>query len=153
MKIDAVDRDILSVLQEEASISNLDLSKRVGLSPSACLMRTRKMREEGVIRGYSTLVDEKAVGLTLLAFTFVNLSPHNRTTASTFVEAVRAMDPVLECHNITGAWDYLLKVVTADMAAYRDFLMDELLSIRGVQRVETNIILQTEKQTRRLPLP
>ena len=152
MEIDDIDRKILESLQDDASISNLDLSRRTGISPSACLSRTRKLRDGGVIRATVTLLDGHALGVDLLAFTFVNLSPHNRTTANVFVREIRRKPQVLECHNITGAWDYLLKIAAADMNAYRNFLMDELLGVPGVQRVETSIILHTEKQTLRLPL-
>jgi Lrp/AsnC family transcriptional regulator len=151
-QMDDVDRLILEVLQNDASISNVELSKKAGLSPSACLARTRKMKERGIIRGFATLIDEKAVGLGLLAFTFVNLSPHNRAAGETFVKEVLKKPEVLECYNITGAWDYLLKIAAVDIANYRNFLMDELLAIPGVQRVETDIVLHTEKQSWSLPL-
>ena len=149
---DSYDKKIIDILQRDSSISNIELSKIIGLSPSACLNRTKRLKEEGIIKHFATIIDEKKVGLEIVVFTFVNLSPHNRNIANAFLETVRETPQILECYNITGNWDYLLKIVSHDIATYRDFLIDSLLEFPGVSKVETNIILSTNKQNFYLPI-
>lgn len=150
--VDATDLAILAELQMDATIANAELAQRIGMSPSACLARVKRLRESEVIQQCPAVVNPHAVGLEVAAFTFVTLSPHRRDTASCFVETIRAMAPVTECHNITGQWDYLLKIVAPNITAYRDFVLDRLLTVPGVEKVETLINLGTEKQSFLLPL-
>lgn len=152
LDFDNCDREILDILQTDPSISNIELSKKIGLSPSACLSRTKRLEEVGVIKQYATIIDEKKVGLEIIAFTFVNLSPHNRKTASAFLLKVKETPQILECYNITGSWDYLLKVVSRDIASYRNFIMDSLLEFPGVNKIDTNLVLGTDKQSFYLPI-
>lgn len=152
LDFDSYDKEIIDILQSDASISNIELSKKIGLSPSACLSRTKRLKELGIIKQYATIIDEKKVGLEIVAFTFVNLSPHNRNTANAFLTKVKGTPQILECYNITGNWDYLLKIVSHDIATYRDFLIDSLLEFPGVNKVETNIVLGTDKQSFYLPI-
>lgn len=151
-RLDSTDRAILHLLQTEGALANTTLADRVGLSASACLSRTRRLREERIIQQTVAIVDEKKVGLETVVFTFVTLSPHNRQMAEAFVQSVQEAGWVLECHNITGSWDYLLKVVAEDIASYRDFVLDELLDMPGVQKVETLVVLRTEKRNFSLPM-
>lgn len=150
--LDDTDRAILDVLQKDASGSNADLAERVGLSPSACLSRSKRLREKGVIRQISAVLDEGRIGLAVMTFTYVTLSPHTRKTAEHFVQCVLDLHQVIECHNVTGNWDYLLKIVAPGIAEYRDFIMDTLLEIRGVEKIETQIVLNSEKVHTGLPL-
>ena len=152
MTLDSHDKAILSALQKDSSISNLDLSKLIGLSPSACLARTKNLRELGVIKQFTTVIDEKKLGMETLAFILVNLSPLNRETANFFVEEINRLPQVLECYTVTGNHDYLLKIVAKDMQTYRDFVIDSLMAIPGVNRVETSIVMSTEKRTLSLPI-
>ena len=152
LDFDSYDKEIIDILQSDSSISNIELSKKIGLSPSACLSRTKHLKELGIIKQYATIIDEKKVGLEIVAFTFVNLSPHNRNNANAFITKVKETPQILECHNITGSWDYLLKIVSHDIATYRDFLIDSLLEFPGVNKVETNIVLGTDKQSFFLPI-
>ncbi len=147
MRLDSYDRAILSALQKDSSISNLDLSKLIGLSTSACLTRTKNLKELGVIKQFTTIVDERKLGMETIAFIMVILSPLNRETADIFLEQINKLPQVLECYSITGNKDYLLKIVTKDMPTYKDFVIDSLMAIPGVSRVETSIVINTEKRT------
>ncbi|NCC75659.1 MAG: Lrp/AsnC family transcriptional regulator [Clostridia bacterium] len=150
--LDSSDRAILKVLQEDASISNLELSKRIGLSPSACLQRVKNLVESGVIRQFATLVDEKSVGMEVLAFALVNLTPLNRETIHSFLDDVGRLAQVQECYTLTGSHDYLLKIVARDMASYRDFVIDSLMGNPAVSRVETNMVMGIEKRSVYVPV-
>ncbi len=150
--LDSLDRDIIDILQRNASISNIELSKTIGLSPSACLSRTKRLEDLGIIKQYAAIIDGKMVGIEIIAFTFVNLYPHNRKISNAFLSKVNGTPHILECYNITGNWDYLLKIAARDIAAYRDFAIDSLLTFPGVNKIETNIVLSTDKQSFHLPV-
>ncbi|MCX8129552.1 MAG: Lrp/AsnC family transcriptional regulator [Clostridia bacterium] len=152
MEFDSCDKDIIKILQSDPLITNIDLSKKIGLSPSACLSRTKRLRELGVIKQYAVILDEKRVGLEVMAFTYVNLSPHNRNTSNAFLKKVKETPQILECYNITGSWDYLLKIISPDIASCRDFLIDTLLTFPGVNKIETSMVLSTDKQSFDLPM-
>lgn len=150
--LDNNDRAILRELQKDSSISNLELSKKIGLSPSACLARTKNLVETGVIKKFATIVDEKKLGMEVLAFTLVNLTPLNRDTIHSFLEDVNRHPQVQECYTLTGSYDYLLKIVAKDMAGYRDFIIDSLMRNSTVSRVETSMVMGTEKRTVYVPV-
>jgi Lrp/AsnC family transcriptional regulator, leucine-responsive regulatory protein len=152
LDLDNYDKEILRCLQSDSSISNVELAARIGLSTSACLGRTKRLKEIGVIRQYAAIVDEKTVGIEVIAFTFVNLVPHNRLTDDAFIRKVKEHRQIMECHNTTGEWDYLLKIVSPDIKTYRDFIIDTLMEFPGVNKVETTIVLKTDKQSFDLPI-
>ncbi len=145
--LDEKQKMILSLLQENSLITNNDLSKQVGLSASACLGRTKKLFESGIIKQYAIVIDHFKIGYNILTLTFVTLSPHNREMADTFVRKVNEIPQIIECHNITGNWDYCLKIVGKDMDDYRNFVLDILLEIPGVEKIETQIVLKSEKNS------
>ncbi|HHY28922.1 MAG TPA: Lrp/AsnC family transcriptional regulator [Desulfitobacterium dehalogenans] len=149
---DIQDKAIIHALQEDSSISNLELSKKIGLSPSACLARTKNLREQRVIKQYTAFVDEKKIGIELIAFTMVNLSPLNREIANNFLATINEIPNVLECYTVTGSRDFLLKVVAKDIATFRDFIIDTIMAIPGVNKVETSIVMNTDKRTLTIPL-
>lgn len=150
--IDNNDKAILRELQEDGSISNLDLSKKIGLSPSACLARTKNLVETGVIKKFATIVDEKKLGMEVLAFVLVNLSPLNRQTILSFLEDVNRFPQIQECYTLTGSHDYLLKIVAKDMESYRDFIIDSLMQNTTINRVETSMAMSIEKRTVYVPI-
>jgi Lrp/AsnC family leucine-responsive transcriptional regulator len=150
--LDHIDKAILRELQEDASISNFDLSKKIGLSPSACLARTKNLVEGGVIQKIAAIVDEKKLGMEILAFALVNLTPLNRETIHSFLEEVKKLPQVQECYTLTGSHDYLLKIVAKDMASYRDFIIDSLMQNTAISRVETSMVMGIEKRTVNVPI-
>ncbi len=152
ISLDTQDKAIIHTLQEDSSISNLELSKKIGLSPSACLTRTKNLKEQGVIKQYTAFVDEKKLGVELIAFTMVNLSPLNREIANHFLATINEIPNVLECYTVTGSRDFLLKVVAKDIATFRDFIIDTIMAIPGVDKVETSIVMNRDKCTLTIPI-
>jgi len=144
---DEVDKQIIDLLQADPVISNKDLAEKVGLSPSACLSRTKRLKEIGVIKKFAAIIDEKMLGYEVIAFTFVNLSPHNRDITNAFLARIEQTPQILECYNISGSWDYLIKIVAHSLADCRDFLIDTLLAFPGVNKIETSMVLSTDKQS------
>ncbi|MCL5104066.1 MAG: Lrp/AsnC family transcriptional regulator [Armatimonadetes bacterium] len=150
--LDEIDYNILKLLQADATMPNAQLAGKVGLSPSACLTRVKRLRERGIIKLFTAIADEQQLGLGVATFTFVSLSRHSRAAAETFVKKIREIPQVMECYNITGSSDYLLKILSPDMSSYRDFVIDTLLEIPGVGHAETLVVLKTEKREFNLPL-
>jgi Lrp/AsnC family leucine-responsive transcriptional regulator len=141
--VDDVDRSILAVLEQYGRISNAELAARVGLSPSPCLRRVRRLEETGVIRGYRALIDPAAVGRSLRVFAGVRLVRHGRTDVVAFERAVVRLSEVVHCHHITGNYDYLLQVEVADLAAYEDFHANRLASLPSVAAVTSYVTMKT----------
>lgn len=150
--IDNNDKAILRELQKDASISNLELSKKIGLSPSACLTRTKNLVETGVIKNFATIVDEKKLGMETLAFVLVNLVPLNRETIHSFLEDVNRLPQIQECYTLTGSHDFLLKIVAKDMESYHNFIIDSLMENPAVSKVETSMVMKIEKRNVYVPI-
>jgi Lrp/AsnC family leucine-responsive transcriptional regulator len=162
-ELDAIDRKILAILQENGRLSNQEIAERVNLSPSPCLRRIRRLEESGVIRGYVALLDPQKLGLGLLAYVNVRLekrggtsvgtrSPNPATHADLFREAVRGWPEVVACDAMTGDMDYLLRVQVEDMAHFSRFVQDQLLHHPSVIDVKTSFSLERIKETTALPL-
>ena len=149
---DEIDLVILTHLQRDGAVTNAELAKQVGLSPSACLGRTKRLRESGVIKRFVAVLDEQKVGLDVVTYVFVNLEPHDRETTEAFLAGIREIPQVMECHNISGHFDYLLKIVAPAIKDYRDFVIDTLIEVPGVGKVESSVVLSCEKQSYELPL-
>ena len=150
--LDAIDRRILSTLQDDARISNVALAERVGLSPTPCLRRVRALEEAGVINRYAALVDQAAVGLPVSVFISVSLERQVEGALEAFETRVRERPEVMECYLMTGDSDYLLRVVTADLSAYERFLMDHLTRIPGVASIRSSFALKQVTYKTALPL-
>lgn len=150
--LDAIDRRILAKLQEEARISNVDLAREAGLSPSPCLRRVRGLEERGVIRGYVTVLDQTAVGLPVSVFVSVSLERQIERALEEFETAVSSWPEVLECYLMTGDADYLLRVVVPDLSAYERFLMDRLTRVPGVSSIKSSFALKQVSSRSALPL-
>ena len=152
ISLDNSDKAILRELQADASISNLELSKKIGLSPSACLTRTKNLRESGVIKQFTTIIDEKKLGMETLAFVLVNLTPTNRDSIQLFMEDVNNYPQIQECYTLTGSHDFLLKIVAKDTQSYRDFIIDNLTANPIISSVESLVVLGVEKRTTSIPV-
>lgn len=151
-QIDAFDRKILALLQDDARLTNNDLSERVNLSPSQCSRRRQRLEEDGFIRGYRAILDRDRLGFPLTNVVTVTLATHNRDNARRFAELVARLPEIQEAHALTGEMDYILKVVTPDLKSLAEFVNGELLPHESVQHVKTAIVLETLKETAALPL-
>lgn len=151
-RIDAFDRKILALLQEDARLTNNDLAERVNLSPSQCSRRRQRLEQEGLIRRYRAVLDRQSLGFPLVSMVSVTLATHNRDNAQRFASLVGGLAQVLEAHALTGEMDYVLKVATPDLKSLADFVNEVLLPHESVQHVKTAIVLQTLKETTALPL-
>ena len=150
--LDAIDRQILENLQDDARMRNVELAEKVGLSPSPCLRRVGNLEETGVIRGYATLVDAEAVGLPVSIFVSVTLEKQIEKTLEKFEKEIRARPEVMECYLMTGDADYLLRVVTADLGAYERFLIEHLTRIPGVASIKSSFALKQVAYRTALPI-
>ena len=150
--LDAIDRRILRILQENARIPNVELAQAVGLSPSPCLRRVRDLEERGIVRRYVGLVDPGAVGLPVSVFVHVSLERQVERALETFEAAVLDRPEVMECYLMTGDADYLLRVVVPDLEAFQRFLMEHLTRVPGVASIKSSFALRQVKYLTALPL-
>lgn len=150
--LDAIDRRIIATLQADGRLSNVDLADAVGLSPSPCLRRVKRLEAEGYITAYRAVLGRAKVGLGFTVFVGVKIEGHADTRADTMQETIAAMPEVVAFHMVSGEADYLLEVVVPDLEHYQRFLLDRLLAIPIVKEVRSNIALQTIKAGAPLPL-
>jgi Lrp/AsnC family leucine-responsive transcriptional regulator len=150
--LDAIDRRIIAVLQADGRLSNVDLADRVGLSPSPCLRRVKRLEQEGYIEAYRAVLERQKIGLGLSVFLGVKISGHANDRALAFQKTVTAMPEVVACHLVSGDSDYFLEIVVPDLAHYRRFLVDRLLELPIVAEVRSNIAIETLKAGAPLPL-
>jgi Lrp/AsnC family leucine-responsive transcriptional regulator len=151
--LDEIDLRILHYLQADASVSNVDLARSVHLSPSACLTRVKALHVSGVFRRNVWLVNPVAVGLGVSVFLQISLESQVRAALDSFENAVRDRPQVLECYAMTGAWDYLLRLVLPDIEALERFMVNELSRIPGISRIQSSFALKQVKYETALPLP
>ena len=150
--LDDLDKNILQELQKDARISNIELARRVNLSAPATLTRARRLERGGYIENFATILNRKKMGFDLLCFISVSLQLHDTDQVTGFIEIIKEMPEVLECHHVTGEYDYLLKVVTRNSEDLENFLMKRLTPISGVARIHTNLVLREVKSTSEIPL-
>lgn len=148
--IDIMNSRILSVLEKDGRISNIDLAAKVGLSASACLRRVQDLERSGVIKGYRAVIDRAAIGGSITIFVTVGLSGQLKTHAQDFERAMEATPHVKECHNITGSVEYLLRVEVQDLATYKEFHGNVLGSLSQVGSITSHICLGSSKDVRDL---
>jgi len=152
-KLDRIDRRILEEIQADGSISNLELSERVGLSPSPCARRIKILQETGIINRQITLLDQDKLGLPISIYVMVCLENQESARLENFDRSVSAWPEVLECSLITGSdADYLLKVVMPDMDYYQRFLLKKLNRIDGIRSIKTSFVLRKVVQRTEIPL-
>lgn len=151
-QLDDMDRQLLSLLQENSRVTSTELARQVNLSTPGLQKRLRKLEENGVIGRYVTLINREAVGLDLLCFTQVTLAHHQPECVGHFCDKVKGLPEVLECHHLSGEFDYLLKVVITDHQHLERFLSEKITRIPGVDRIRTSIVLNEIKASTSLPL-
>jgi DNA-binding Lrp family transcriptional regulator len=150
--LDEKDRILLNQLQENARLTSAELGQQVDLSPSGVQKRLRKLEESGLVKKYAAVLDRKKLGYDLAVFVQVTIQGHLPELVAQFDAAVQEMDEVLECHRVTGSADYLLKVVVRDHEQLDHFLMNQLLPMPSVERVNSSLVLKAVKETTRIGL-
>jgi Lrp/AsnC family leucine-responsive transcriptional regulator len=153
VSLDGYDRRILEALQEDGRLSNQDLADRIGLSPSPCLRRVRRLEEAGLIGAYRAVLNARALGLNLMAFIQISMDRHTPERFENFERHVGDYPEVLECHLITGqSADYLLKVIVADMDGFQALLLNKITRIDGVTGVHSSFVMKSPVSKTSLPL-
>lgn len=150
--LDAIDTRIIAALQADGRLSNHQLAERIGLSPSPCLRRVKRLEREGFIESYRAVLQRDRVGLGFTAFVTVKIDGHADLAADALQEAIVAMPEVVACHMVSGDSDYLLEVVVPDRESYQAFLVDRLLELPIIKEVRSNIAIQPLKTAAPLPL-
>lgn len=153
LTLDSIDWNILARMQADARLSNVELAKAVGLSPSPCLNRVRALEEAGYISRYVTLLDALRVGLKVSVFIHVTLERQIEPALEAFEKAVRERPEVMECYLMTGDADYLLRVVVPDIQMLEVFILDFLTKVPGVGNIRSSFALKQVKYQTALPLP
>ena len=153
MKLDRTDRTILAELQRDGRLSNRELAEKVHLSESACLRRVRTLEDAGVIDRYAALVSQSKVGLPGNVFVSITLNRQEQADLAAFEEAVKRVPEVMECYLMTGAQDYLLRVVVSDAADFERLHSQHLTRLPGVARVQSSFALRTVRKSAELPVP
>ena len=147
-EMDQIDRRILRELKRDGRISNVALAERVSLSPSACLRRVQELERTGVIRGYRVVTDPERMGRGFAAYVMVGLSSHTKAAQEGFERAMALPPEVVECHNIAGSFEYLLRVESADLAEYKRFHTDILGTQSHVHAITSYIVMASPKDDR-----
>lgn len=151
-ELDAIDIRILDILQENARITTLELAEQVGLSPTPCARRVKRLEDDGLIERYVTLLNAKKAGMELSVFISVRLRSQTGETIGRFERSVRSMPEITECYLMSGVHDYLLHLRVADVDALRDFLRNRLVTIEGIAETESSIVLEKVKYTTAITL-
>jgi Lrp/AsnC family leucine-responsive transcriptional regulator len=147
-KMDDTNHRILRELARDGRQTNLQLADRIGMSPSACLRRVQEMERAGIIKGYRAVIDSEKLGLGFVAYVTVGLNSHTKAAQEAFERAVARAPQVRECHNVTGTIEYLLRVETADLAAYKHWHTDVLGVLPQVQAITTFVVMGSPKDER-----
>jgi DNA-binding Lrp family transcriptional regulator len=151
VKLDKVDLKILKILQENSKITNLDLSKRVGLSPAPTLERVKKLENNDVVTAYQAKVNPNALGLNVQTFVLVDLAWQEENALENFISKLQEVEEVVECYIITGEADFLLKIICKDIPTYEKILFKTLSQIEEIERLKTLMTLSNVKQSNILP--
>lgn len=146
--LDAIDHNILRELKRDGRISNVQLAERVNLSPSACLRRVQELERSGVIRGYRVVTDPERTGRGFAVYVMVGLSSHTKAAQEGFERAMAIAPEVIECHNIAGAFEFLLRVECADLAGYKRFHTEVLGTRSHVNAITSYIVMSSSKDER-----
>lgn len=143
--LDRIDKKILVELQKDGRIANVELARRIGLSATPCLERVKKLEREGYIKGYKAIVDPIKLGAAMLVYVEVTLTKTSPDVFEEFSQAVKNYDEILECHLVSGDFDFLLKTRVPDMSAYRELLGDIILTLPAVSESRTYVVMEEVK--------
>ena len=153
MNIDSTDLRILTELQNDRSLTNIELARRVHLSPSPCLTRVKSLEAAGVITRYVALVNPKQLGLTLSVFISISLKEQSKSALAEFEQRIAEHDEVMECYLMTGDSDYLIRVAVTDISALEKFILDQLSPISGIEKIRSSFALKQVRYKTALPMP
>jgi Lrp/AsnC family leucine-responsive transcriptional regulator len=151
-RLDRTDIRILELLQRDGRLSHVELAERVGLSPTPCTRRVRRLEKLGIIRGYAALIEPKRVGQNVLAFVQIKLERHTDDVIDRFRRTLEERPEVVSAHAMTGEMDFLLQIVVRDLDALGRFTLHQLLKLPGVRDVRSSLVLETLKTVARVPL-
>ena len=152
MSLDTMDTRILDLLQQDASLTAAQIGDRVGLSQSPCWRRINRLQQDGYIQRKVAILDRHKLGLDVLVFAMVKLTANGRRSLPEFADAIRQYPEVQSCHTLMGEMDFMVKIVTEDVAAYERFFFEKLSQLPGIQEVNSSIVLAETKHTSVLPL-
>ncbi|MGN8226311.1 Lrp/AsnC family transcriptional regulator [Gracilimonas sp. BCB1] len=152
LKLDATDKKIIAILQQEGRMANNELAKRIELTTTPTLERVRRLEREGIIEGYSARVNKEAVGRGFTAFVKVTLSVHQLNLLEEFTSAIKEIPEILACYHTTGDGDFLLHVVAKDTKDYEQLMRNKLTTLPDVERLHTSIVLNTIKDQSPIPV-
>ena len=150
--MDSIDLRILKVLQEDGRRSNVEVAEAIGLSPSPCLRRIRRLERDGLIRGYRAILDREATGLGLTVFVEIRVEKHSKTNAQTLHDRLSVIPEVINCHMVSGVADFLVEVVVPDLKSYERLLSERLLTLPMIADIRSNFSLRRIKSDAPLPL-
>lgn len=153
LKLDEIDKRILVILQKNAKITNAQLSQDIGLSPAPTLERVKKLEQSGLIKSYHAELDTEMLGLGVQMFVQVMLKGHNKQNIDMFMDAIRDIPEVIECHHVTGNSDLILKIISRDIGSYQKFMLENISEIEVVDNLQSMVILSTLKDSKDMPLP
>lgn len=139
-KLDSTDLKILKILQQNGKITNIQLSNEVGLSPAPTLERVRKLENSGIIKSYHAMVNASKLGMGIKTFILVTLSYHQKNAIQSFIDEINKIDEIVECHHTTGQGDFLLKIVTKDMASYERLILDKITNVEGIGQDRKSVV-------------
>ena len=150
MDLDFKDKHLLEEIQANSRITNTELAKRIGLSPSSTLERVKKLEVSGIIEKYITLLNPRKAGYSCFTFVEIKLARHGETPVEDFISSIALIPEGLECHHITGEADFLLRVATKDIPAYEELILHQLSALANVQSMKTSVVLSTFKNETKL---
>jgi DNA-binding Lrp family transcriptional regulator len=152
-KLDQIDHKLLEILQQNAKITNAQLSKEIGLSPAPTLERVKKLESLGIIQSYHAQVDRDKIGLGVSTFVTVTLTGHKKQVTESFVQQINQIPEVIECHHVTGSGDFMLKIISKDISTYQKLMLEKINEIEEVAATSTMVILSSFKESKVLPIP
>ena len=151
-RLDDIDKKILEILQARAKITNARLSEEIGLSPAPTLERVKKLEQMGIIDSYHAQLNIQKLGYGVTTFVLATLRGHNKTNIERFVAQINKIPEVIECHHITGAGDFILKVVAKDIASYQKLMLEKVSDIKEVDNLQSMVVLSTFKDSKVIPI-
>lgn len=152
LKLDEIDKKILEILQARAKITNAKLSEEIGLSPAPTLERVKKLEQLGIIDSYHAKLNIEKIGLGVTTFVLATLNGHNKANIEAFVDEIKKIPEVIECHHITGAGDFILKVITRDISSYQKLMLEKVSDIKQINNMQSMVVLSTFKDSKVIPV-